>query len=71
MHPIDLTVYERGMQDLVDMMLSILPEKRPSVEELMGRTIVLPTVYSVYLDASNDELLFLKAKKEFMSSDVI
>ncbi|KAL4710541.1 hypothetical protein ACJJTC_008943 [Scirpophaga incertulas] len=61
-HPIDLNIYERGMQDLIDAMLSILPDKRPSVKELMGRMILLPVIYDVFLDAGNDDLLLLKAK---------
>lgn len=64
-HPIDMTVYDRGLQDLIDLMLSIVPEKRPTIKELMGRVILLPIVYSVYLDAGNDELLYLKATKEY------
>lgn len=64
-HPIDMTVYDRGLQDLIDLMLSIVPEKRPTIKELMGRAILLPIVYSVYLDAGNDELLYLKATKEY------
>lgn len=62
-HPIDLTMYDRSMQDLVDSMLSIMPDKRPSVKELMGRMVLLPDIYTVYLDAGNDELLYLKAKQ--------
>ncbi|XP_045764211.1 serine/threonine-protein kinase Nek8-like [Maniola jurtina] len=61
-HPIDLTVYERGMQDLVDSMLSVLPDKRPSIQELMGKMIILPMVYNLFLDAGDDELLNLKYK---------
>ncbi|CAH2075220.1 unnamed protein product, partial [Iphiclides podalirius] len=64
-HPIDMTVYDRGLQDLIDSMLSIVPEKRPVIKELMGRAILLPTIYTVYLDAGNDELLYLKASKIF------
>lgn len=59
-HPIDLTVYERGMQDLVDSMLSVLPDKRPSIQELMGKMIILPMIYNLFLDAGDDELLNLK-----------
>lgn len=62
-HPIDLTLYDRGMQDLVDSMLSVLPDKRPSIKELMGRMVLLPDIYTVYLDAGNDELLYLKARQ--------
>ncbi|XP_063839492.1 serine/threonine-protein kinase nekl-2-like isoform X2 [Ostrinia nubilalis] len=65
-HPIDLTVYERGMQDLIDAMLSILPEKRPCVKELMGRKVMLPIIYTVFLDAGNDQLLLLRAQKDFL-----
>ncbi|KAG7299382.1 hypothetical protein JYU34_016328 [Plutella xylostella] len=57
-HPIDLSVYDRGIQDLIDSMLSIVPEKRPNIRELMGRNILLPVVYTVFLDAGNDELLY-------------
>lgn len=56
-HPIDLTIYARGMQDLIDSMLSILPSKRPTVKELMGRTIILPMIYTVFLDAGDDVFL--------------
>ncbi|XP_053602798.1 serine/threonine-protein kinase Nek8-like [Plodia interpunctella] len=66
-HPIDMTIYSRGMQDLIDSMLSILPDKRPAVKELMGRLVILPSVYSVFLDAGNEELLFSKASKEFLN----
>ncbi|XP_047020396.1 serine/threonine-protein kinase Nek8-like isoform X1 [Helicoverpa zea] len=62
-HPIDLTIYDRSMQDIVDAMLSILPDKRPSIKDLIGRMILLPDIYTVYLDAGNDELLYLKAKQ--------
>ncbi|XP_072940524.1 serine/threonine-protein kinase Nek8-like [Epargyreus clarus] len=58
-HPIDLSVYERGMQDLIDSMLSVLPDKRPTIKDLMGRLILLPIVYTVFLDAGNDKLLNL------------
>ncbi|CAK1604092.1 unnamed protein product [Parnassius mnemosyne] len=64
-HPIDMTVYDRGLQDLIDLMLSIVPDKRPTIKELMGRSILLPTVYTVFLDAGNDELLHSKACKLF------
>ncbi|XP_013141392.1 PREDICTED: serine/threonine-protein kinase Nek8 isoform X2 [Papilio polytes] len=64
-HPIDMTVYDRGLQDLVDSMLSVIPEKRPTIKELLGRPILLPTVYTVYLDAGNDELLYSKFCKCF------
>ncbi|CAG5039912.1 unnamed protein product [Parnassius apollo] len=64
-HPIDMTVYDRGVQDLIDLMLSIVPDKRPTIKELMGRSILLPTVYTVFLDAGNDELLYSKACKLF------
>ncbi|KAI8428619.1 hypothetical protein MSG28_007356 [Choristoneura fumiferana] len=57
-HPIDLTIYERGMQDLIDSMLSILPSKRPTVKELMGRAILLPMIYTVFLDAGDDVVLY-------------
>lgn len=57
-HPIDLSVYDRGIQDLIDSMLSIVPEKRPNIRELMGRNILLPVVYTVFLDAGNDDLLY-------------
>lgn len=67
MHPINTTVYDRGLQDLIDSMLSILPEKRPSVKELMTRMIILQTVYTVFLDAGDDELLMLKAQ-EFLAA---
>lgn len=53
------------MQDLIDAMLSILPHKRPTIRELMGREILLPTIYRVFLDAGNDELLYLKADSDF------
>ncbi|CAH2107452.1 unnamed protein product [Euphydryas editha] len=59
-HPIDLTVYDRGIQDLIDSMLSILPDKRPTVKDLMGKIVILKMIYIVYLDAGNDELLNLK-----------
>lgn len=59
-HPLDLTAYDRGMQDLVDSMLSILPDKRPTVMELMGRTVLLPTIYTVFLDAGDEDLLYSK-----------
>lgn len=65
-HPIDFNMYERGMQDLIDAMLSILPEKRPCVKALMGKTIILPILYTVFLDAGNDEVLLLKAHKDFL-----
>lgn len=61
--PIDFKMYERGMQDLIDSMLSILPDKRPTVKDLMGRMILLPVIYSVLLDAGDDELLMTKAKE--------
>ncbi|XP_037874824.1 serine/threonine-protein kinase Nek8 isoform X2 [Bombyx mori] len=64
-HPIDLFLYDRGMQDLIDSMLSILPNKRPTIKEVMGKEIILPVIYTVYLDAGDDDLLILKAK-EFM-----
>lgn len=51
------------MQDLIDSMLSILPDKRPTVKDLMGRMILLPVIYSVLLDAGDDELLMTKAKE--------
>lgn len=54
------------MQDLVDSMLSILPDKRPSIKELMGRTVLLPDIYTVYLDAGNEELLHLRIKELMM-----
>ncbi|XP_063621098.1 serine/threonine-protein kinase Nek8-like [Cydia splendana] len=63
-HPIDMTMYDRGVQDLIDSMLSILPTKRPSVQELMGRQVILPMVYTVLLDAGNEELLY-EVTKEF------
>lgn len=56
-HPIDLKVYTRGMQDLIDSMLSVLPDKRPTIKEVMGRNILLSMIYSVFLDAGNDEFL--------------
>ncbi|XP_030023427.2 serine/threonine-protein kinase Nek8 [Manduca sexta] len=62
-HPIDLTTYDRGMQDLIDSMLSVLPDKRPSTKELMGRYILLPIIYNLFLDAGDDELLYLKAQE--------
>lgn len=62
-HPINMTVYDRGLQDLIDSMLSILPDKRPSIKELMSRMIILPTVYTVFLDAGDDELLMSKAQE--------
>ncbi|KAJ8732131.1 hypothetical protein PYW08_014861 [Mythimna loreyi] len=62
-HPIDLTTYDRSMQDLIDSMLSVLPDKRPTIKELMGRMVLLPDIYTVYLDGGNDELLYLKAKQ--------
>lgn len=61
-HPIDLTVYDRGVQDLVDSMLSVLPDKRPAVKEVIGRKIILANVYNVFLDAGDEELLILKIK---------
>ncbi|KOB58103.1 NIMA-related kinase 8 [Operophtera brumata] len=64
-HPIELGTYSRGMQDLIDSMLSILADKRPTIRDLMGRNILLPTIYTVFLDAGNDELLYLKANNEF------
>ncbi|XP_013178221.1 PREDICTED: serine/threonine-protein kinase Nek8 isoform X1 [Papilio xuthus] len=64
-HPIDMTVYDRGLQDLIDSMLSVIPDKRPTIKELLGRPILLPTVYTVYLDAGNDELLYAKFCKCF------
>lgn len=69
-HPIDLTVYDRGIQDLIDSMLSILPDKRPTIKDLMGRMILLPTVYTLYLDAGNDELLLLKANEFLINRDM-
>lgn len=60
--PIDLTVYERGIQDLIDSMLSLLADKRPTIKELMGKKIILQMIYTVYLDAGNDDLLYLKFK---------
>lgn len=68
-HPIDLNVYDRGIQDLIDSMLSVLPDKRPTISELMGRVIMLPTVYTVYIDAGHEELLLQKAK-EFLEVDI-
>ncbi|XP_049865960.1 serine/threonine-protein kinase Nek8-like [Pectinophora gossypiella] len=65
-HPIDLNVYDRGIQELIDAMLSILPDKRPTIKDLMGRMVVLPVIYTVFLDAGNDELLLLKAN-EFLN----
>ncbi|XP_026328762.1 serine/threonine-protein kinase Nek8-like isoform X2 [Hyposmocoma kahamanoa] len=62
-HPINTAVYDRGLQDLIDSMLSILPDKRPSIKELMSRMIILPTVYTVFLDAGDDELLMSKAQE--------
>ncbi|CAB3243746.1 unnamed protein product [Arctia plantaginis] len=62
-HPLDLTTYDRSMQDLVDSMLSILPDKRPTVKELMGRRVLLPTIYTIFLDAGNEDLLYLKVKE--------
>lgn len=59
-HPIDLNVYERGIQDIIDYMLSILPDKRPTIKELIGRKILLHPVYTVFLDAGNEDLLYLK-----------
>nr|XP_026486067.1 serine/threonine-protein kinase Nek8-like [Vanessa tameamea] len=59
-HPVDLTVYDRGIQDLIDSMLSILPDKRPTIKDLMGKKIILEMIYVVYLDAGNDELLNVK-----------
>ncbi|XP_059062184.1 serine/threonine-protein kinase Nek8-like [Achroia grisella] len=67
-HPIDLSVYTRGMQDLIDTMLSILPDKRPKIKDLMGRRTILPIIYSVFLDAGDDELLFKKASKDFLTN---
>lgn len=64
--PIDFTMYDRKLQDLIDCMLSILPDKRPTVKELMGRLVILPTIYTVFLDAGDDDLLILKAN-EFMN----
>ncbi|CAG4937365.1 unnamed protein product [Colias eurytheme] len=55
--PIDSTVYERGIQDLIDSMLSILPDKRPTIKEILGRKILLPMIYTVYLDAGDDYFL--------------
>ncbi|GBP26254.1 hypothetical protein EVAR_16107_1 [Eumeta japonica] len=34
-HPINLSLYERGIQDLIDSMLSILPEKRPTIKQVL------------------------------------
>lgn len=65
--PIDLEVYDRGLQDLIDSMLSILPDKRPTIKELMGRTILLPIIYTVFLDAGNEELLYKKVVNEFFN----
>ncbi|OWR47598.1 serine/threonine-protein kinase Nek8-like [Danaus plexippus] len=62
-HPIDLTIYDRGLQDLIDSMLSILPDKRPTIKELIGRRILLPMTYSVFLDSGNDELLNIMFEK--------
>lgn len=62
-HPIDLTVYDRGIQDLIDSMLSILPEKRPKIKYLMGKKVILKMIHIVYLDAGNDELLNFKLNK--------
>lgn len=59
-HPIDLNVYDRGMQDLIDSMLSILPDKRPTIKDLMGRKVLLRPIYTVFLDAGDDDLLYLK-----------
>lgn len=56
-HPIDLETYGRGVQDLIDMMLSVLPEKRPTVKEIMGKSVITPIVYTIYMDAGCDELL--------------
>ncbi|XP_060801163.1 serine/threonine-protein kinase Nek8 isoform X2 [Amyelois transitella] len=67
-HPIELAIYSRGMQDLIDAMLSILPDKRPPIKDLMGRMVLLPAVYSVFLDAGNEDLLFLKATEEFLGA---
>lgn len=44
-------------------MLSLLPEKRPTVKEIMAKTVVLPIIYAVYLDAGNDQLLFESLNK--------
>ncbi|KAJ0179966.1 hypothetical protein K1T71_004557 [Dendrolimus kikuchii] len=64
-HPIDLEVYDRGLQDLIDLMLSVLPDKRPTIKELMGRMILLPIIYTVFLDAGNEEFLYKKAVNDF------
>ncbi|CAK1553580.1 unnamed protein product [Leptosia nina] len=55
--PIDSAVYERGIQDLIDSMLSVLPDKRPTIKEVIGRKVLLPMIYTVYLDAGEDQLL--------------
>lgn len=67
-HPIDFGTYSRGMQDLIDSMLSILPDKRPTIRDLMGRNILLQTIYTVFLDAGNDDLLllYLQSTNEFI-----
>ncbi|XP_068630194.1 serine/threonine-protein kinase Nek8-like isoform X2 [Battus philenor] len=44
-HPIDMTVYDRGLQDLIDSMLSIVPDKRPTIKEVMGRPILLSSQF--------------------------
>lgn len=61
--PIDLTVYERGIQDVIDAMLSVLPDKRPTIREILGRKVLLPMIYTVYLDAGDDTLLNDKFKE--------
>ncbi|KAM3962945.1 serine/threonine-protein kinase Nek8 [Aphomia sociella] len=68
-HPIDLSIYDRGVQDLIDSMLSILPDKRPTIKELMGRLTILPIIYSVFLDAGDDEMLYKKASKDFINKN--
>ncbi|KAI5644069.1 protein kinase domain-containing protein [Phthorimaea operculella] len=70
-HPIDLTVYDRGLQDLIDAMLIILPDKRPTIKDLMGRMVILPIVYTVFLDAGNDELLLVKANELFRNKNKV
>ncbi|VVC92843.1 unnamed protein product [Leptidea sinapis] len=56
-HPIDLNVYDRGIQDVIDSMLSVLPAKRPSIKQLMGRNILLFMSYTVFLNAGDEDFM--------------
>ncbi|XP_022126242.2 serine/threonine-protein kinase Nek8-like [Pieris rapae] len=61
--PIDLSVYERGVQDLIDAMLSVLPDKRPTIKEILSKKVLLSMIYTVYLDAGDDKFLNTKIKE--------